>query len=239
MSGALGTSFGGASQDYVRGRPSYPPEAVRWLVGAAAVQVVDVGAGTGKLTRVLVDLGHQVTAVDPDAAMLAALTQTVPGVPTEVGTAEQLPVPDASADVVVLGQAWHWVEPVRASAEVGRVVRPGGTLGLIWNIRDDSVPWVRALSEAMHGSAAERLIAGDGPRVGAPFGDLEPKTWRWTRPMTHDDVIAMVRSRSHYIAADSAGRAAIDANVAAVLAGQPGDTVDMPYVTHAFRARRD
>jgi ubiquinone/menaquinone biosynthesis C-methylase UbiE len=105
--------------------------------GSSPLRVADVGAGTGKLTRVVAGLGAEVVAIDPDAAMLAELAARVPDVPTFVGTGERIPLTDASADAVVFGQAWHWVDPDAASAEVGRVLRPGGVLGLIWNVRDE------------------------------------------------------------------------------------------------------
>ena len=145
MSDARATSFGGQAASYEAGRPDYPFDAVAWMLEPlphGSRRVADVGAGTGKLTRVLVEAPDaEVVAIDPDAAMLAVLRQNVPGVPTFAGTAEALPLPDASVDAVVLGQAWHWVDPVAASAEAGRAVRRGGVLGLVWNLRDDREEW--------------------------------------------------------------------------------------------------
>ncbi len=179
-------SFGQAASAYESGRPGYPAEAVAWMLEyvrepGRALRVADVGAGTGKLTRTVVELGADVVAIDPDADMLAALRAHVHGVPTFVGTAEQLPLPDAALDAVVMGQAWHWVDPEGGSREIGRVLRSGGALGLVWNIRDESVEWVRRLSDAMGGSNAENLLAGDGPRVAPPFDGLEHRAWRWER----------------------------------------------------------
>ena len=145
----MSMSFGSEAQTYESGRPDYPIQAVDWMLqpvagGERSIRVADVGAGTGKLTRAVRELGAEVVAVDPDPQMLATLREHVHGVPTFVGSAERLPLPDASVDAVLLGQAWHWVEPAAGSAEVGRVLRSGGVLGLVWNIRDESVPWVRA-----------------------------------------------------------------------------------------------
>ena len=166
MADSRATSFGAQAQDYEVGRPEYPFDAVAWMLEilpAGAQRVADVGAGTGKLTRAIAHApGAQIVAIDPDPAMLAALRENVPGVPTFLGTAESLPLPDDSLDAVVLGQAWHWVDPVRASAEIGRAVRADGALGLIWNIRDERVEWVRDLSRIMHRSAAEEALAA-GP----------------------------------------------------------------------------
>lgn len=131
----LANSFGEQAGLYERARPDYPDAAVTWLVGAAR-RVADVGAGTGKLTRVLRRLGREVVAVEPDAAMRAELVAAVPGVEVLAGTGEALPLPDTSVDAVTFGQAWHWVDPAAGSIEAARVLRPGGVLGLVWNARD-------------------------------------------------------------------------------------------------------
>jgi len=239
---AQGTSFGVAADAYEAGRPEYPGEAVAWMLEGTEGTVLDLGAGTGKLTRGILALGRDVVAVDPDAAMLARLTEALPGVRAEVGTAEAIPLPDETVGAVVLGQAWHWVDVERASREAARVLARGGVLGLIWNVRDEREPWVAALTGAMHGSVAEGLIASGGPTVAAPFGPLEELRVEWTRDMTRDAIEAMVRSRSYFIVADAAGRAEIEARVAEVLDGLAGlaggGSVPVPYVTAAYRARR-
>lgn len=240
----LSTSFGRAAATYEAGRPGYPAEAVAWMLESAGgdrPRVADVGAGTGKLTRTLVDLGAEVVAIDPDPDMLAMLRVAVPGVPTFAGTAERLPLPDGSVDAVVLGQAWHWVEPDAGSAEIGRVVRPGGAVGLIWNIRDESVPWVARLTAIMLGSNAETLLAAGDPPVRAPFGALEERQWRWSRPVTRETLTAMVHSRSYVITAAPDERERIEHEMAALFdeIGAVGDTrIDLPYVTRAYRAKR-
>lgn len=242
----MSTSFGAAADTYEAGRPSYPAEAVAWMLqpvreGGRALRVADVGAGTGKLTRVIVESGAEVIAIDPDLGMLERLRANVVGVPTFVGRAESLPLPDAALDAVVLGQAWHWVDVPTASAEVARVLRVGGVLGMVWNIRDERTPWVRRLTAAMHGSHAEEMMADGGPDVAPPFGDLEEHSWRWTRPMTRDDLFAMARSRSYVLTAEPAERARIERALAELCddIGAVGDAVvDLPYVTRAFRTVR-
>jgi SAM-dependent methyltransferase len=246
MSDGLSTSFGRAAGDYERGRPDYPTDAVAWMLEPAqqagrAVRVADVGAGTGKLTRVLVDLGADAVAVDPDPDMLTALHRGLPTVPTFPGSGERLPLPDGAVDAVVFGQAWHWVDPAEASVEVTRVLRPGGILGLVWNIRDESVPWVRRLTEIMHGSHAEELLAGEGPVVTPPLGALEERTWTWSRPVDRATLTAMVRSRSYIITAPAEERERIETAAATLFdeVGAVGDAlVDLPYRTHAFRSVR-
>ena len=234
--GNLGTSFGTAAGDYVKGRPGYLPDAVDWLLAGVTGPVADVGAGTGKLTSVVAAQGHDVTAVDPDAAMLEALREQVPSVATIRGSAESLPFADASLGAVTFGQAWHWVDVPAASAEAARVLRPGGVLGLIWNMRDESVDWVAALGAAMGASVAESLIRADDVRVDPPFGELAERTWRWELTMTGAEIHAMVRSRSYFIAGDSRHRASVNAAVREVIAALDGtDAFPMPYVTHAFR----
>ncbi|HWS52110.1 MAG TPA: class I SAM-dependent methyltransferase [Microbacterium sp.] len=245
MAGEHATSFGAEAGNYEAGRPDYPFEAVAWMLEslpAGARRIADVGAGTGKLTRTLLAAPDaEIVAIDPDPAMLAALREESPGVPTFVGTAERLPLPDSSVDAVVLGQAWHWVDPVAGSAEIGRVLRPGGVLGLIWNVRDERVEWVRRLTEIMHGSAAEDLISGDGPMVAEPFGPLRNRTWQWSRPMTRSMLHSMAASRSYVITASDQEKARIRRDLDSLfdeLGLGAGDEIQLSYVTHAFRAVR-
>ena len=242
----MSTSFGAAAGTYESGRPDYPIQAVDWMLqpvvgGERSIRVADVGAGTGKLTRSVLELGAEVVAIDPDPEMLRVLREHVHGVPTFVGSAESLPLPDATLDAVLLGQAWHWVDPVAGSAEVARVLRRGGVLGLVWNIRDESVPWVARLTEIMHGSRAEEVLAQGDPPLAAPFGAVESAQWHWSRPMSRETLLAMARSRSYIITATVADRAAIEAQLAHFFdeIGAVGDkVVELPYTTRAYRAVR-
>ncbi|HET7170947.1 MAG TPA: class I SAM-dependent methyltransferase [Gaiellales bacterium] len=155
-------SFGAVADRYARARPGYPQAAVEWLLeGAPGRKVVDLAAGTGKLTQVLVESGAAPIAVEPDAGMRAALVTAVPGVEAMEGSAEAIPLPDACADAVLVAQAFHWFDPERACDEIARVLRPGGVLGLLWNLRDGSVPWVADLDRILDWPADVVARAGD------------------------------------------------------------------------------
>lgn len=248
MSADRATSFGAEAENYEAGRPEYPFEAVAWMLERmpeGSRRVADVGAGTGKLTRVIRQAPDaEVIAVDPDPEMLAALRRSVPGIPTFQGSAERMPVPDASLDAATLGQAWHWVEPHAASVEIGRAVRTGGVLGLIWNIRDERVDWVRRLTDIMHSSPAENMVNGpesEGPRISEPFGEIETQRWEWNRAMTRTQLHRMALSRSYLITASVEERTEIIRGMDALfdeLGLEDDATIDLPYVTHVFRAVR-
>lgn len=242
-------SFGAAAAGYAAVRPTYPAEALDWVLegltggfGERRLRAADVGAGAGALTARLVERGLEVVAVDPDPKMLAQLHVDVPGVPTFVGSAEQLPLPDASVDLLVLGQAWHWVDPVRGSAEVGRVLAPGGRLGLLWNQRDTQEPWVAALG-GMLDSAPHMAARVEDPRIGAPLVGAERRTTsRWTHDLSPEEVVGLAASRSAVLtAAPQEQRRVLDA-VRELLATHPDtagrDSIPVPYTTTCWRARR-
>lgn len=238
MSDSRATSFHQAADAYARARPSYPPEAVEWMLPAGSIDVADVGAGTGKLSAVIAATGRQVVAIDPDAGMLDKLRAEHPDIQVEVGSAEALPLLDDSVDVVTFGQAWHWVDPPRASAEAARVLEPGGTLGLIWNIRDVRAGWARELARLIHPSDAEEFVAAGGPDIGEPFGPIETATFEWANPLTVDGLVDLVASRSATIAASEAERAELLQRVRELgertLAAE--GSLALPYVTHVYRA---
>jgi len=151
-----------ASDNYQRGRPEYPEALTAWLqdtLGARApARVVDLGAGTGKFTKLLARTGATVTAVEPVDAMRARLSESLPEVRALAGTAEAIPLPDGDADVLVCAQAFHWFANTQALREMHRVLRPSGRLGLVWNVRDESVDWVAAITEII------TPYEGDAPR---------------------------------------------------------------------------
>jgi ubiquinone/menaquinone biosynthesis C-methylase UbiE len=231
-------SFDQAAEVYERARPEYPAEAVDWLIPDGAKTVLDLGAGTGKLTRALVARGLGVTAVDPSPRMLEQLTASLPGATVREGTAEDIPLPDASVDAVLVAQAWHWVDQDVALPSVARVLKPGGTLALVWNLRDERVDWVKALTGAMHIANAEEFLAGDGIRNDG-FGEIETAVFEWSREFTRPQLVELLRSRSYYITAEPAEQQRLEAAVIRLLDTHPDlvgrDSWTMPYVTQCFR----
>ncbi len=149
-------AFGLVAAEYERGRPGYAAEAIGWLLGDQPLDVVDLGAGTGKLSQALVAAGHRVTAVEPSAEMRAILQDRVPAARALDGTAEETGLPDACADAVVAGSAFHWFDRARAFPEIIRILRPPGVLGLLGNGFDPSVQWVARLREILGGSRLGR-----------------------------------------------------------------------------------
>lgn len=233
-------SFGSVASVYRQVRPGYPHDAVEWLVGDAR-RVLDLGAGTGKLSEALVAIDRSVIAVDPVEEMLEELEIAVPGVPRILGTAEDIPIEDASVDAVVVGQAWHWFIPERAVPEIARVLRPGGVLGLVWNSRDTSVDWLREAGEIMHERHDASATFETYVQVGHPFGPIEEHTVAWTKPMSHEGFLDLVRSRSYFIEAEEAEQAATIAALETLFATHPelagAETLEVPYLTRCFRTR--
>jgi SAM-dependent methyltransferase len=230
-------SFGGVAERYDRYRPGYPEEAVVWALGPRPLRVADLGAGTGILSRLLRGLGHDVTAVEPDDRMRARLAAVSPGVTPLAGAAEEIPLPDASLDAVVAGQAYHWFDPARAHPEIARVLRPGGIFAAMWNDADHSAQWTVRFGEII-----------DGPQSGRPacdFGDhFEPVTraeFRHEIWLTPDDLVALATTRSPYLVATPDGRRDLVDAVRQLLAGPElagRERFPMPHVTCVYRAAR-
>ncbi len=234
---ARSLSFGPQAAAYERGRPSYPPEAIDWLLPTAARDVLDLGAGTGKLTTRLVERGLEVVAVDPLPEMLEVLCDSLPDTTALLGTAEEIPLADNSVDAVLVAQAWHWFNPERAIPEVARVLRPGGRLGLVWNTRDERLGWVRELG---------RIIGRDDDPVRdkvtlpEPFTGLERHQIEWTSYLTPQALIDLVASRSYCITSPAEVRTKTLDQVRELLATHPvlanSGGLALPYVTVCVRA---
>lgn len=224
---------------YERGRPSYPAEAIDWLVPADARRAADIGAGTGKLTRQLRDRGLDVIAVEPSAGMREQLRRAVPGVPVVGGTAERIPLADGSVDVVLVAQAWHWVDPELALPEAARVLGRGGRLALLWNRRVEDEDWVAELSTII-GSRGTPGSGGHFPGLGPPFGPVERRSVEWVHRLSRAEMTDWVASRSYVITLPDDRRRSVLGQVRELLDTHPalagGDEIAIRMVTHCSRA---
>jgi SAM-dependent methyltransferase len=264
-----GSSFGAAAGAYAEHRPDYPAEAVLWCVepvrrdvtakdladpdragrGLAGLRVLDLGAGTGKLTALLAGLGADVTAVEPDAAMLAELRRGLPGVRTLAGSAEAIPLPDASVDAVLCGQSMHWFDMSRAVPEIARVLAPGGVLGAMWNADDDRVEWVAGLAEAT-GHAGSPLLSRWRAVVeylaadqfsATEFTPVERAEFANSAAHTIDSFVALLATHSQVLIMEPADRERVLAAARGYLADRPESAdgeFELPMVTSVVRTGR-
>ena len=235
-------AFGARADDYEKGRPDYPPSAIRWLteqlrIGSSST-VIDLAAGTGKLTRALLPTGARVLAVEPVAGMRDTLRSVVPSAEVVEGTAEQLPVPDGFADAVTVGQAFHWFRGEEALAEIHRALTPGGRLGLIWNIRDLGQPVQAELSgvtERYRGSTPSQDTGTwrAAFRETSFFGPLTEERFAMEQVLDPDQLVARVVSVS-YIAALAADEQAAVADEVSQIASRYGNPVVLRYITRTY-----
>jgi SAM-dependent methyltransferase len=249
-----GLVFGAAAAAYAEHRPDYAPAAVRWALDPAPGQrVLDLGAGTGKLTATLVALGAEVIAVEPDPAMLTELRCALPAVRALSGTAEAIPLPDASVDAVLAGQALHWFDMDVAGPEIARVLVPGGILAGLWNVIDNRVDWVAGL-ERVSGSAALgprdtlsswRAETADAhlPSMGvvARFGSAEQAEFQHGQRRSADSLVATIATRAGLLVMpEQEHEAALDW-IRAFLASRPETArgeFTLPMLTGVLRVRR-
>ena len=231
------TAFAEVAGAYECGRPGYPKEAVRWLAGDEPCDVVDLGAGTGKLTRTLVALGHRVTAIEPLPEMLELLPAAAPGAAAILGNAEVIPVPDAFTDVVTSAQAFHWFDHRVALPEIARVLRPGGRLALVWNTRDDREPWVARLSAIIGNEAVDESDVSEPIAASGLFGPIERAEFGFEQTLDRERLVDLVLSRSYCAKLPPIEREPILEAVGTLYDEMAGPTgVRLPYVTECFRA---
>ena len=248
------SSFGVAAVAYAEHRPDYAQAAVRWaLEPAPGSRVLDLGAGTGKLTGTLVALGADAIAVEPDPAMLAELRRALPAVRALPGSAEAIPLPDASVDAVLAGNALHWFDMAVAGPEIARVLVPGGILAGLWNVMDDRVDWVAGL-ERISGSAtigprdtlsSWRTATADLhlPNIGlvARFGSPEQAEFPHGQRRSADALVATLGTRAGVLVMPEPEREATLGRIRAFLASRPETTsgeFTLPMLTGVLRVRQ-
>ena len=242
------SSFGAAASAYAEHRPDYAHDAVRWaLTRAPGPRVLDLGAGTGKLTAALVALGADVVAVEPDPDMLAELRRGLPGVRALDGRAETIPLPDGSVDAVLAGHAMHWFDMAVAGPEIARVLSPGGVLAGLWNVVDDSGEGVAELVQlsgpeaigprdtlsAWRSVTASLHLPPSGPGL---FGSAEQEEFPHPQRYDADTLVARISTHAGLLVMPEVEQHATLDRIRAFLAGQPGFT--LPMQTGVLRTRR-
>jgi len=247
-------SFGSVAADYDRYRPPPPAQALDWLIPPGAQAVLDLAAGTGAVTRELIGRVPRVIAVEPDERMRAVLSARGQDAEVLAGRGEDIPLPAASVDAVVISAAWHWLDAERAVPEITRVLRVGGTLGVIWASRDARAPWVAEFN-ALARESREAHRPGDGapdgrpwssgPRrravefpPGTPMSPVEERTIEYSLPRTKDELAGLLGTYSGVITLAPDQRADFARRVRAFLDRQPWETVDLPMTCRCLRSTR-
>jgi SAM-dependent methyltransferase len=240
-------TFGAHADAYERARPEWPSTVARWFVRDGAKLVVELGAGTGKLTRAVAALGVPVVAVEPDPRMLAVLRSL--GLEGVEGSAEAIPFEDGVADAVVAGSALHWFDLDAALPELHRVLRPGGRLAFGWNHRDERHATIAAMSEAVYATRPSRQSSGWRRRdwtavvaAGGFFRDVEHAEFHHVHELPRDALDDHLRSYSGLASLEEMERARVFERVGEILDADPalrmGDRLCLPFVVDAYRATR-
>ena len=256
----LASSFGGVASHYERFRPGPSVEAVAWYLPHRVARVVDLGAGTGALARLLVGRSDEVVAVEPDDRMRSVLAAAVPGVSARAGSGESMPVDDASADAVIASTSWHWMDPVATVDEAARVLVPGGYLGALWTGADPDGPFLAGARDRLAASGAGEPGSGDSELAGladrtlgqddhalvipdgAPFDSPERATFTWDIALDADELVGLLDTFSWVITMPGGRRTALFAQAREMLASlgiEGSATVDITWRTDAYRARRN
>lgn len=237
-------SFGAHASAYAEHRPDYPAEAIRWItepLGPGPRQVLDLAAGTGKLTGGLLAQGHHVTAVEPNEAMLSELVRRHGAARALPGSAERIPLPDGTVDAVVVGQAFHWFDAERAMPEIARVLRPGGVLAALWNDFDDSVPWVAEFVQVARRSVDVPDVDPDPMPEHELFTGTADRVFAHVHRRTAESAVSTINTHSHVLVIPEEERAELNARILAFLKSRPETAegeFDLPLTTYVKRCRR-
>lgn len=242
------SSFGASAAAYADERPDYPAAAVRWalepVAGRAPLRVLDLAAGTGKLTEVLLNDGvpaGRITAVEPDPGMREEFARRVPGVRMLAGGAEEIPLPDAAVDAVLVGQAMHWFDHERALPEIHRVLAPGGVLAALWNTDVDTVPWVAGLKAASRSSVSFQRKESETLPATKEFPAYERREFPHAHRRTAESMAATIGTHSHMLVLEPDERDAVLAAIVGYLRSVPETAdgeFDYPLLTLTLRATR-
>jgi SAM-dependent methyltransferase len=242
----LGAGFGREARVYAAHRPGYPPGAVEWLAGREGRRVLDLGAGSGQLTDALAAAGHAVVAAEPSRAMLAELASRGLDVPLLQSAAEALPFAPASFDVVTVATAFHWFDAAVALPQVAAVLKPGGLLALVWNIRSEADGWAAELGELLRAAQPPGLVGHwttDSVRAveeSTVFGPLEAAEFSFTQTLDRAGLVGLATSRSYVIALSSTRRRRLLEDVGQLLDSAAGADarVVLPYTARCWRSER-
>lgn len=241
----LAASFDSAADIYARARPEYAAAAVEWAVAPGTRRVLDLAAGTGKLTVALVERGLDVVAIDPSPGMLAQLRSTVPGVDARIGTAEAIDLPDGSLDLITIGSALHWFDRPAADFEMARVLRTGGAVATFGNSRDKDVAWVHALDELLRSASdgTPRALVSNRRRLEpSVFGPAQRRAFPYAQRVNADLLVELAASRSYVIEMPEPARTQLLDQVRHLALTHPDlrgrDYFDLPYRTVVSRSIR-
>ena len=252
-SAILSRSFGVVADEYNRLRSGPSAAALDWLLPDEANEVLEIGAGTGILTRLLAERVDHLIAVEPDDRMRAVLARADGRIEVLAGRAEEIPAGASSVDVVIAQSAWHWVDESRAIPEVARVLRPGGRLSLVWTGPDRSVDWMRSLwaggiifdpeeKTEVDSRRKDRHLVSVDVGGASPFLAPETQLFRWTRPMTKADLVALSATYSAVIAMEESTRSehleAMTRFLDAHEAFNGLETIDVPMRSYCWRATK-
>lgn len=230
-------SFGSVAATYADHRPGYRLDAVTWLLGTSPARVLELGAGTGKLTGQILALGHDVVATDPAPEMLTVLRRDHPRARVTSAKAEDIPLPAGSVDIVVAAQAYHWFDRERALPEIARVLRPGGILALIWNNPDRTVPWVRRVFESI---GVYGVDEGADPVAGSDlFSPSAQKQFRHWQNLNRAGLLSFAGSVSRIAVMPDDERAPVLNKLGSLYDdyGRGPDGMKLPWIAACYRTR--